>query len=505
MKFKIPCRFPFASLFGVSAKQMAMNGRGKVLSDCNYASNPYHECTDYCLRKIAEGKGRKDKKKSERASEALIITFFLNLGGQFGFLFLFEDHGSARRDDELNKKCDEKKVHPSCPKASNPYHECDDDCVKRFGVEPQQDIGKTGSIFAIPIKAGRRKKHESESKPLQEVDKVPAQGKVYAPESPFLPSHFASAEKGEESESEEHFPSVPYSGEIHIADPPSNVKKVQSPQLVPTSGILAMQDNPKDPPNKAVESPSNEPPVDKKEDNNHHAMLEESPKSSINNMREITAESINFTFSGISNAFEESDDDESQSVISDSSSISVGKYRVKERVSSTLQAIFDKFGDIAASCKLESLSMRSYYLECLCFVVQELQSTSIKQLTKSKVKEMLAILKDVECAGIDVSWLRKVLNESMEDIELVSQQRTLGAAKANCDHDIELLRKQLESQMEDLALKEKEVAEAKKQVAESKAHLKELELKASVLDETLGTVKSKVATLQTKSILDGVL
>ncbi|XP_060676435.1 uncharacterized protein LOC107427294 isoform X5 [Ziziphus jujuba] len=460
---------------------MAMNGRGKVLSDCNYASNPYHECTDYCLRKIAEGKGRKDKKKS--------------------------DHGSARRDDELNKKCDEKKVHPSCPKASNPYHECDDDCVKRFGVEPQQDIGKTvaGSIFAIPIKAGRRKKHESESKPLQEVDKVPAQGKVYAPESPFLPSHFASAEKGEESESEEHFPSVPYSGEIHIADPPSNVKKVQSPQLVPTSGILAMQDNPKDPPNKAVESPSNEPPVDKKEDNNHHAMLEESPKSSINNMREITAESINFTFSGISNAFEESDDDESQSVISDSSSISVGKYRVKERVSSTLQAIFDKFGDIAASCKLESLSMRSYYLECLCFVVQELQSTSIKQLTKSKVKEMLAILKDVECAGIDVSWLRKVLNESMEDIELVSQQRTLGAAKANCDHDIELLRKQLESQMEDLALKEKEVAEAKKQVAESKAHLKELELKASVLDETLGTVKSKVATLQTKSILDGVL
>ncbi|XP_048336840.1 uncharacterized protein LOC107427294 isoform X6 [Ziziphus jujuba] len=428
MKFKIPCRFPFASLFGVSAKQMAMNGRGKVLSDCNYASNPYHECTDYCLRKIAEGKGRKDKKKSV-----------------------------------------------------------------------------AGSIFAIPIKAGRRKKHESESKPLQEVDKVPAQGKVYAPESPFLPSHFASAEKGEESESEEHFPSVPYSGEIHIADPPSNVKKVQSPQLVPTSGILAMQDNPKDPPNKAVESPSNEPPVDKKEDNNHHAMLEESPKSSINNMREITAESINFTFSGISNAFEESDDDESQSVISDSSSISVGKYRVKERVSSTLQAIFDKFGDIAASCKLESLSMRSYYLECLCFVVQELQSTSIKQLTKSKVKEMLAILKDVECAGIDVSWLRKVLNESMEDIELVSQQRTLGAAKANCDHDIELLRKQLESQMEDLALKEKEVAEAKKQVAESKAHLKELELKASVLDETLGTVKSKVATLQTKSILDGVL
>lgn len=97
-----------------------------------------------------------------------------------------------------------------------------------------------GSIFALPVKVGRRKKHESEPKPLQEVDIKPAQGKVYPPESPFLPSHFASAEKEEESESGEHFSSVPYSGEIHIDDPPYNVKKVSSPQLVPTSGILAM-------------------------------------------------------------------------------------------------------------------------------------------------------------------------------------------------------------------------------------------------------------------------
>lgn len=62
------------------------------------------------------------------------------------FSFLFEDHGSSRRDSELNKKYDEKKVHPSCHKASNPYHECDDDCFKRIGVEPRQDIEKTGFL-----------------------------------------------------------------------------------------------------------------------------------------------------------------------------------------------------------------------------------------------------------------------------------------------------------------------------------------------------------------------
>lgn len=200
----------------------------------------------------------------------------------------------------------------------------------------------------------------------------------------------------------------------------------------------------------------------------------------------------------------EDSDEDTESVISDSS-VSVGKYRVKERLSSILQLIFDKYGDIAASCKLESMAMRSYYLECVCFVVQELQRTTIKQLTKSKVKEMLAILKDVDGAGIDIGWLRNVLSESLESIELVSQHRAMEVAKAKCDSDIESLRKQLESQMEDLSLKEKDVAEAKKQVAESKAHLRELELKASVLNESVGSIKSKVENFHSKSLLDGVL
>lgn len=221
-------------------------------------------------------------------------------------------------------------------------------------------------------------------------------------------------------------------------------------------------------------------------------------------MGERTTESRSFTFTDIANALEDSDEEDAQSVISDSS-VTVGKYRVKERIASILQSIFDKYGDIAASCKLESISMRSYNLECVCFVVQELQSTPIKQLTKSKVKEMLAILKDVEGAGIDVGWLGNVLSESIEAIELVSQHRAMEVAKANCDRETESLRNKLESQMEDLAMKEKAVAEAKKLVAESKAHLRELELKASVLNETVGSIKSKVENFQSKSLLDGVL
>lgn len=37
---------------------------GKVHPDCVNVANPYHECTENCLRKIAEGKGRKNKKKT---------------------------------------------------------------------------------------------------------------------------------------------------------------------------------------------------------------------------------------------------------------------------------------------------------------------------------------------------------------------------------------------------------------------------------------------------------
>lgn len=213
---------------------------------------------------------------------------------------------------------------------------------------------------------------------------------------------------------------------------------------------------------------------------------------------------MSFTFFGLQQGLEESDDEEVQSVVSDAS-VSVGKYRIKGRLSPILQSIFEKYGDIAASCQLESIAMRSYYLECVCFVVQELQSTQIMQLTKSKVKEMLAILKDVESSGIDVGWLRRVLSESAQTIELISQHRDIEVAKTNCDNDLESARKQLESRMEDLVLKEKEVAETKKLIAETRAQVRELELKSSVLSETVSSIKSRVESLNSKSLLDGVL
>lgn len=313
-----------------------------------------------------------------------------------------------------------------------------------------------------------RKKQGSEQKSPEELDNVPGSGIVYPSDSQLSPSkEKVKLENGEHKS---------YSGPLaEVKDSSLNKEKVQTSPLVPASGIIKMTPSLSFPTHNVGEGATDSP-----------------------------SENRSFSFSGTPHVFEESDEDDVLSVNSDAS-VSVGKYRVKGSLSSILQSIFDKYGDVAASCKLESNVIRSYYLECVCYVVQELKRTSDKQMTKSKVKEMSAMLKDVESSGMDVGWLRLMLNECAESVDLMSQHRAVEVAKANCDRDIELIRKELESQMEALVLKEKEVADAKKQVAETRAHLRDLEHKSSILSETVGNMKSKVENLKSKSLLDNVL
>nr|CAD1830982.1 unnamed protein product [Ananas comosus var. bracteatus] len=77
---------------------------GKVHPDCINASNPYHECVDYCFRKIAEAKARSEE--SEKLKNQ-------------------EEPG-------------ERTVHPDCINASNPYHECSEFCFKQIADAKDQ-------------------------------------------------------------------------------------------------------------------------------------------------------------------------------------------------------------------------------------------------------------------------------------------------------------------------------------------------------------------------------
>ncbi|KAF5448996.1 hypothetical protein F2P56_029486 [Juglans regia] len=434
-----------------------MAEKGNVLLDCPNASNPYHECTDSCIKRIAQGQTRKENKKSD------------------------DGNGEIKR-------------HSACPKASNPYHECDEFCIKRVaGAEVRRDKKEKGSlILDVSRSFGRRKKERSQPNSPQVNDNASFRNTVY-------PSDFSSKKKVEAKNGED-FPHSPARAKETHAQEPSYKGPVQSSHSVPTSGIIALPSHPIDTPKE------NSTSIFGKTTNNRK--VDEKPNAIVDDMVDhgagSAAGSMTFSFFGIPNASEGSDEEEIQSVISDSC-VSVGRYHVKESLASILQSIFDKYGDIAASCQLESISLRSYYLECVCTVVKELQSSSIIHLTKAKLKELLAILKDAESSQIDVSWLRGRINEITEDIELIGQHRSIEAAKADCDRDLESTRKELESQMEDLSLKEKEVDIAKKQVATTRARLSEFELKSSQLNETSLSIRSKIENSPGQSLLDELL
>ncbi|XP_062177453.1 uncharacterized protein LOC133882327 [Alnus glutinosa] len=418
-------------------------------------------------------------------------------------------------------------VHPDCPNASNPYHECTQSCLKKISHgQSSKDKKKSGSVILdVSRSFGRRKKESSRPNSPQVHDRVISPNAVY-------PSGFASKTKVEVEDGED-FPHI-HAKETYAQYPFLNKVQVKSSQAVPTSGILTLPDSSTDTPKRNGNHISGETPNNQKEDEKLHAshngvrkpILDDKgehgaaseklrashngtvPNPVLDDMREHGAasatETMSFSFSGIATALEGSDEEEIQSVVSDSC-VSVGRYHVKESSASILQSIFDKYGDITASCQLESLSVRSYYLECVCSVVKELQSSSVIHLTKPKIKELSAILKDVESAQIDVSWLRGVINEITRDVELISQHRAIESAKTNCDTELEAKRKELASQMEDLSLKEKEIATAKKRVAKTRAQLSELELKASQFNETISSIRSKVENFQGKSLLDELL
>lgn len=182
------------------------------------------------------------------------------------------------------------------------------------------------------------------------------------------------------------------------------------------------------------------------------------------------------------------------SVMSDSC-VSVGKYRVNSGVSTILQSIIDKHGDIAANCKLESASMRSRYLECLCSLMQELGSTPVGQLTELKVKEMIAVLKDLESVNIDIGWMRSVLEE------FAQYQKNTDSEKERQEGLVASKKHEMEIQEAELARIEKEVAEARLKVEEMKAELAKLETERLRMEE----MGFKVEKYKGKSFLDELL
>ncbi|CAH8281586.1 unnamed protein product [Eruca vesicaria subsp. sativa] len=185
--------------------------------------------------------------------------------------------------------------------------------------------------------------------------------------------------------------------------------------------------------------------------------------------------------------------------------VSVREYKVKDSLSSTLQSIFDKYGDIASESKLQSLSTRTYHLEMLAEVVAELQSTPLRRLSESRAKEILEIVKDIETAKIRVSWLRSFLEEVVEATRFIKRHDTVAGDKEACEQGLVLAKQDMELSLKKLADKEKETREFRERLMKTTGKLGSLEMKRSCLDKRFEFLRSKVEKFQDQSVFMDIL
>lgn len=470
-----------------------MSERGRVHPDCKNSSNPYHQCVEECYQKVGKGKPHKSKNQSDY-------------------------RGAGEQRSKIVQK--ERRVNGACPKASNPYHDCSESCSKKGVHTEARRYKKEAVAGSNGVDASQTLSRRTKKAPDPQPNSSYMQDKVTGPVVPTTPTiapssplHYHSEKR--DLEDNNTISPIPYSGEIHPEDFSFLKGQVRSSHSMPTSGnvtpVLQLSpDHAKEPPTKSLEYAANSTSSKEIEEENFHGSLthEIVPSVVIDDPAEgaphSNGGSMSSSISDVGHSFEDSDEEDVQSVKSETR-VPVGKYHVKSSVSSILQAILEKYGDIAENCVLESISMRSYYLESVCFIVQELQSTSFLHLTKSKVKEMLAILKDLETSHIDVGWLRKILDEISDVIEVISQHQTVTAAKTRCDQGLESMKKLLEFQTADLAKKEAELAEANSKLAETRNRLRELEIESFKLSKSVSSVNSQIDSYHFKSLLEELL
>lgn len=183
----------------------------------------------------------------------------------------------------------------------------------------------------------------------------------------------------------------------------------------------------------------------------------------------------------------------------------VREYKIKASLSSTLQTIFDKYGDITSNSKLHSLSNRIYHLETLAEVVIELQSTPLRRLSETRASEILAIVEDIETAKIQVGWLRSVLEEVTEATRYFNRCETAVKEKEACDRSLLLAKQEMEVSMKKLAEKEKEMNEFREILMKTTGKLGSLEMKRTSLDKKFAFLRSKVEKFEGQSVFKDIL
>ncbi|KAL0536036.1 hypothetical protein IC582_024968 [Cucumis melo] len=433
-----------------------MAGKGNGSLDCTHASNPYHVCSEYCFAKKGESKKQIVRKDSD---------------------------DSARKFSSERKKT----VRSDCTRRSNPYHNCDEFCSNmttqsgRPKAERDSAVGSGGarkdSLPKSPQRLNQPLASAVSSKPQVTKTCVPPESSKTCV-SPEERTRFV--EDSLTIEEQNKFSKLILVSANALKVEANNLQKLHKTDTYSIASVKSKEQiTTRSEISELVQD--EDPSVHEEEEGNHKTTSPNIPS---------------FPFPTMAPNHKGSDENDIKSVSSEPY-VPVGKYYVKASLAPILQSVFNKHGDIAASCKLESISIRSYYLECVCYIIHELQRTEFSQkVSKSKVKELLAILNDVVSSEMNVGWLHSILNDIAEAVESCGQQWTLEVAKANCDHELELIKNELETRTKDLTRKEKEMNDAKEKVADTRARLSELESKYLQLNKEISSLQLKVNGLK---------
>ncbi|KAG2323211.1 hypothetical protein Bca4012_058718 [Brassica carinata] len=376
-----------------------------------------------------------------------------------------------------------RKVHPDCKYSRNPFHECASDCLEKVaqGNGKKNSKKQASKVLSLPGSFGKKKTGSQPPSPLN--TRQYQNGTANSPRAHQPRTSPIAVKKTTVPESNRSFPSSSsdeISVNLNVQHDSFNHKPEKPLKTVPLS------------PNNMADRTKIVSPRPRGYEHN-------GKNDTASEISEFNAVSPPRSYVNDDDDDENNDDEEGveldlQSVMSDTC-VSVGKYRVSSGVSTILQSIIDKHGDIAENCRLESASMRSRYLECLCALMQELGSTPVAQLTELKVKEMLAVIKDLESVNIDVGWLRSVLEE------FARFQENADAEKERQEETVRSKKQELEIHEADLAKIEEDAREARLKVEEMKAELAELETERLRM-EAMGF---KVEKFKGRSFLDELL
>ncbi|PON99564.1 Phospholipase-like [Trema orientale] len=193
------------------------------------------------------------------------------------------------------------------------------------------------------------------------------------------------------------------------------------------------------------------------------------------------------------------DDDSSRDEVgSHPSLVAVRGYRVKEASAPLLEAIFLKYGDIAAHCSLVSIEGRSRFLEDVCDILRTLQETDFVRITQEEIQSKVDYVCDLAYVNMEVGWLHQRLTDILEAKQLVKQSSTLKAVKDKNTEFIDEQKRKLKCYNLDMrALEEK--------ISSTEAVLAAAEVEAGRINEKHCVAKGKVRILYNRSLADDLV